>query len=249
MVRSLLLALAVMPLAAPPVQAQDDPATRVYVAYHQINFGDLEEWIASYQANDVPLLEAMVEEGAITGFGARMHNTGGEYNWRFVVQGNDGTDFDAFWDAYLTRSAERDPAAFERMERMIQAHRDEIWNVDELVLPEDGVPAGEARYFYDAQFQVNFADMEAWNEMWNETFGPALKQAMADGLLDGWVIESHNTGGRFNWKIINIVNDWDDIDDFTEMIFAAAPLSHPIWGMFSAHKDEVWEALPPAGGN
>jgi len=245
MFKRLLLSLAFLAFAAPPLLGQDQ-ATRVYVAYYQISYGDLEEWIGSYNRVSVPILEALVEEGAIRGFGMRMHNTGGSYNLRFVVQGDDATDFNAFWGAYLGRLVEADPAGAERTSRMIQAHEDEIWHIDRLVLPE-GDTGGAAKYFYDAQFQVNFADLEAWNEMFNETFVPALEEAMEEGLLDGWVIESHDTGGRYNFKLINIVNDWDDIDDLTEKVFTAAPLSHPIWDMIVAHKDEVWESLPPIG--
>ena len=80
-------------------------------------------------------------------------------------------------------------------------------------------------------------------------FGPALQQAVTDGLMLGWVEESHNTGGKFNWKIITLVEDWDTIDEVTAAIFEAAPLDHPIWSMFSAHMDEIWEALPPPGAN
>ena len=41
----------------------------------------------------------------------------------------------------------------------------------------------------------------------------------------------------------------DALDEFNAMIFEAAPLDHPIWNMFSAHMDELWEALPPPSGN
>ena len=30
---------------------------------------------------------------------------------------------------------------------------------------------------------------------------------------EGVVTESHNTGGRFNWKVITMVDEWDHIDD------------------------------------
>ncbi len=33
------------------------------------------------------------------------------------------------------------------------------------------------------------------------------------------------------------------------MMFEAAPLDHPIWKMFSAHRDELWEALPAPAEN
>lgn len=218
---------------------------RVYVAYHQISFGDLQEWIGLYYEHSVPVLDALVEEGVITGYGAHMHSTGGEYNIRQSFRGTSDTDYQDFWAKYISRLATRDAAASERGNRMITAHRDEIWNIDEANVPD----GANAKYLYDAQFQVSFADLEAWSRMWNETFGPALRQAVTDGLLLGWVEESHNTGGRFTWKFISMVEDWDTIDELTAAVFEAAPLDHPIWSMFSAHMDEVWETLPPPAAN
>lgn len=218
---------------------------RVYVAYHQISFGDLQEWIGLYYEHSVPVLDALVEEGVITGYGAHMHSTGGEYNIRQSFRGTSDTDYQDFWAKYISHLATRDAAASERGNRMITAHRDEIWNIDEANVPDGANP----KYLYDAQFQVNFADLEAWNVMWDETFGPALQQAVTDGLLLGWVEESHNTGGRFTWKFISMVEDWDTIDELTAAVFEAAPLDHPIWSMFSAHMDEVWETLPPPAAN
>ena len=32
-------------------------------------------------------------------------------------------------------------------------------------------------------------------------------KAIADGLIQGYVVEGHNTGGRFNWKIVWLYDD------------------------------------------
>lgn len=235
-----LLALAAIPAVA--VSAQEE-VTRIYVAYFQIRYGDLEEWIESYQQNSAPVLQAMVDAGSISGFGAHMHNTGGEYNIRQVMRGTTDTNWDAAWDEYLGGLTTRNPAAAERGNRMILAHEDEIWNIDAINAPNPG------RYFYDAQFQVNFADLEAWNAMLAETMLPVLDKAVADGLISGWVQESHNTGGRFTSKLILMSDEWDTLDDVQALMLEAAPLSHPMWDMFTAHRDELWEAVPAAGGN
>ncbi len=230
-------------MLAMPARAQDAPQpTRIYVAYYQISYGDLEEWIGMYYEQSVPILEALVDEGLIAGFNARMHNTGGEYNIRQGITGNTDTNFDAFWDEYLARLQVADAAAFERSNRMILAHEDEIWNIDVANIPD----GADTRYVYDTMFQVNFADLEEWNTIWQELLVPVLDQAMTDGLLAGYVFESHNTGRRFNWKMLSLVNDWDTIDELQAVFFGAVPLSHPLWKLFTAHKDELWEALPPA---
>ena len=240
-----ILALPLVLGSSSAVAQEQQPTGRVYVAYHQVSYGDLLEWMDLYNQHSVPVLDALVEEGVLTGYGAWMHHTGGEYNIRMGFRAGPNADFGPFWNQYLARLAARDAEAFERGSRMITAHHDEIWNIDQTNVP-DG--AG-ARYFYDAQFQVNFADLGAWGEMWHDTFGPTMERAVSEGLIVGWVEESHNTGGRFNWKVIMLVNEWDALDEFNAMIFEAAPLDHPIWNMFSAHMDELWEALPSPSGN
>lgn len=242
MLRRLLLIAFLIGLAAPGVTAQDDQVnTRIYVALYKISYADIPEWIEIYYEHSVPVLEALVEEGAITGFNIRMHQTGGEYNLRQGIFGNADTDFDAFWGAYLGRMAAADAVAFERSSRMIQAHTDEVWNLDVINVP-DGAGTG---YVYDAQFQVNFADMDRWNRMWAETLLPVGDQAIADGLIQGYAVEGHNTGGRYNWKILWFFDEWDNFDELEAAIFEAAPLGHPIWGLFSAHRDEIWVTVPP----
>ena len=242
MLRRLLLAAFLIGCAAPGVTAQQDQVgTRIYVALYKISYSDIPAWTENYYENSVPVLEALVEEGAITAFNIRTHHTGSEYNIRQGIIGIEDTDFEAFWDAYLGRLAEADAAAFERSSRMIQAHADEVWNLDVVNIPTDG----GFQYMYDAQFQVNFADMERWNQIWAETLLPVADQAIADGLIQGYVVEGHNTGGRFNWKIVWLYDEWDNLDELEAAIFEAAPLDHPLWKMFSAHRDEIWQALPP----
>ena len=239
--RAGLLSLLLPVLFATGVAAQDTaPPERVYAAYFQVSYSDLEEWIGLWNEVTAPILQELVDEGMLVGYGAQTHNTGGNFNFRQAMQGVAGTNFDAVWDALFQRMGERNPAEMERIMGMMQAHDDEIWNIDTVEV--EG--AENWKYFYDTMFHVNYAQMGAFAEMFEETFGETLAQARADGLVAGWVTESHNTGGQYNWKVIMLFDEWDDIDDMQARFFEAAPLSHPFWGMFTAHKDELWEALP-----
>lgn len=236
------IAAVLLALTAPGVFAQQElEGSRIYVALFNIRYSDIPEWAEIYYEHSVPVLEELVSEEMIDAFNIRMHHTGGEYNIRQGVIGDDDTDFEAFWEAYLERLEARDARAFERLNRMILAHTDEIWNIDVANLPDPGT----SRYAYEAQFQVNFADWERWNELWDRDVLPAAERAMADGLLQGYVVEGHNTGGRFNWKVLYIFDDWDAFDEVEAAFFEAAPLDHPIWSMFTAHRDELWQELSP----
>ena len=91
---------------------------------------------------------------------------------------------------------------------------------------------------------MNFSDVEAFNETYNSEIVPVLEGARADGFLAGWVVQEHNTGGDYNWKLGLLIDEWDDIDELQAAMFGSIPLTHPFWGMFTAHKDELWENLP-----
>ena len=244
MLRRITLGLALCGLMAPVLVAQDAPVnTRVYISLYNVRYGDIPEYTAFYEANTRPILESMVADGTITGFGIRMHHTGGEYTVRQRLSGTDDTNFEAAALMLNTRLAESNPSGVERQNRMIQAHADEVWTIGQLNVPED---TGNVQYVYEAQFQVNRAELPRWSQIWEDDMYPVLERAIADDLIEGYVVLNHNTGGRFNWKILWLHETWDSMDDFEAAFFAAAPMDHPMWSMYTSHRDELWQTLPPA---
>ena len=242
--RHFTFALMMSVLIAPGLIAQNAPVnTRVYISLYNVRYGDIPEYTAFYEANTRPILESMVAEGTITGFGIRMHHTGGEYTIRQRLSGTDDTNFEAAALMLNTRLAESNPSGVERQNRMIQAHADEVWTIGQLNVPED---TGNVQYVYEAQFQVNRAELPRWSQIWEDDMYPVLERAIADDLLEGYVVLDHNTGGRFNWKILWLHETWDSMDDFEAAFFAAAPMDHPMWSMYTSHRDELWQTLPPA---
>ena len=247
MYRALFTTATALLLAAPSLpaqQAEEQPPTQVYVAHHKISYADLEEWNALYHEHAVPILRELVDEGVIQGWGAWQHSTGGEYNWRFAVRASQWSQLGEFWEAYLGRLAERAPEAFARTGAMIQAHYDEIWDVTQVNVPE-GL---NAQYLYDSRFQISFAEMAQWNSIWTDVVVPILNQAMEDGLLGGWVIKGHNTGGRYNWKVLYLFEEWDDMDDLFERVLSQLTADAELWqrigNMLRAHDDVIWASVP-----
>jgi hypothetical protein len=176
-------AMAGLLLVGPQLAAQqDEEPGQVYVAYHKVSFADMQEWIGIYYEHTVPVLEALQEEGVIQGWNVWQHSTGGEYNWRFGIRATDWSQYSRFWSEFLSRLQEGSPEAFSRSLAMIQAHHDEIWDIDEVHVPD---PAPAFQYIYDSQFQISFADIEEWNRAWNETVrrvGPHRRSIRAFGL-------------------------------------------------------------------
>ena len=188
-------------------------------------------------------ISKMVADGTITGFGIHMHHTGGEYTIRQRLSGTDDTNFETAALILNTRLMESNPSGSERQNRMIQAHTDEVWTIGRRNVPEN---TGTVQYVYEAQFQVNRAELPRWSQIWEDDMYPVLERAIADDLLAGYVVLEHNTGGRFNWKILWLSETWDSIDDFEAAFFGAAPMDHPMWSMYTSHRDELWQTLPPA---
>ena len=244
MLRRITLVLTLCGLMAPVLVAQNAPVnTRVYISLYNVKYGDIPEYTAFYEANTRPILESMVADGTITGFGIHMHHTGGEYTIRQRLSGTDDTNFETAALVLNTRLMESNPSGSERQNRMIQAHTDEVWTIGRRNVPEN---TGTVQYVYEAQFQVNRAELPRWSQIWEDDMYPVLERAIADDLLAGYVVLDHNTGGRFNWKILWLSETWDSIDDFEAAFFGAAPMDHPMWSMYTSHRDELWQALPPA---
>ena len=220
--------------------AQDaqDP-TRLMLSFYNVLYSDIPEWQGHYNNNMVPVMEQMVEDGSLAGFGVRMHHTGGKYNLRMSLTGTDDTDFEEVATRIATTIAEKDPEGMERTERMILSHYDEIWNLGRrnLETPND------AAYIYENFFQVNRADLGRWNELWEPLF-PVFDGLMSQGLMKGYLVEEHNMGGEYNWKVLAFFDEWDNIDDVQVLFFENVPLDHEFWTFPIAHRDEIWERMP-----
>lgn len=236
--------LLVLLAAALPSSAQQTP-TRVYTSYYEASWGDMLEWMDLYQEHWQPRLQAAVDAGMISGFGAATHNTGGNYNFRLVMQGNQDTNFDRAGEEILFGWMEEDPESFNRMLDLMKGHADEIWNLDAVNLSPN---AGGWRFMYENLAEIAYADFFTYPGIFQDAVGPMMDQAMEDGVLAGWIMQSHNTGaGPYNWKVMFLFEEWGDIEEFQARFLTAVPMDHPVWDYFLSHRDELWEAMPPSG--
>jgi hypothetical protein len=242
---AIFLLLAAVPLSA---QEAEQSPEQVYVAYYQVRYADLYDWIADFNQHSVPVLRELQDEGVITGWGAWQHQTGVEYNWRMAIRAAGWAQFDEFWSEYLGRMQARAPEAVARGSEMIQAHFDEVWDLSEVQVP-DGL---SATYMYDSRYQISFADMAEWNVMWSELVAPVLNAAVEEGLLGGWVRQGHNTGGRYNWKVLYLFEEWDLMDDLFARVTSELTADSEVWeqftGLIQAHDDVIWTAVPAPEG-
>ena len=237
--RSLLGLLCLAILAPTGAHAQEMPE-HVYLAFYKVDYSDLDEWNQDYREYSVPILEELRAEGLIEGWSQWQHNTGGEYNVRFAVRTSDWASMNTFWNEYLSRLREANP---EMDGGMIRAHRDEIWDIGEVHMPEGET---DVSHIYVSSFQHDFPDGGEWDRAWTELAGPILAEAMEEGLLVGWVKLNHNTGGPHNSKILYFFEEWGHIDPLFSRLLGGmaeqgAEQFDRIMGMIRAHDDVIWE--------
>ena len=225
-----------------PVAAQEEEADPyVRESYWKVSYADLEDWNSTYTEYVVPVLTGMQEAGQITGFTAGQHNTGGEYNFRFVMIVPDWGSIDS---ALETLNSGMAAAGAPNFSDMIQAHEDHIWRLTDLYQREG---AGQNRHLYIAKFQVRPSELEMWNTYYDEVWRPALMGATGDGMMNGFAVEQHEHGGAMNWQLLLLMPDWDSIDDAWAAQFAAFEASgdrfDALARAFTAHEDEIWDTI------
>jgi hypothetical protein len=219
----------------------------LYISDYNIAWQHLAEWTNLHHEHTVPVLDALVEDEIITGWSAWQHHTGSEYNWRLIFQAADWADFEVYWEEFSKRFPED---VSERGSTMVKSHRDQIWNQSDFHLSES---VENPVWAYEAQYQVNFSDMEAWDKDWNEKMVPTLEDAVAEGILGGWVARDHKAGDRFNRVVVYLFEEWDNIDDLMDKVMSDLLADQDRWqilgGMISAHDDVIWHTVASDTGN
>lgn len=227
-------------LCAPSLAIAQTDSPRVYIAYFKVDFTDLPAWIENYQEVETPILDGMVEEGILNGFGLTVHDTGGEYNLRMVLLTPDWGSIQDFWTAYYARMPEDAQASGGSM---IRKHTDEIW-----VMTEQEGGNAEQSLVYESAWSIAFDQLEQWNADFDRYSRPALQRAMDEGLISGWAKLDHDTGGPWNVKLIYWPTDWDTIDELIAMLVAGGEQMDPE-AMRAAlgHEDHIWRMVPRSG--
>ena len=244
MSRFALLAISVAVILSPPspVTAQAD-APRVYLSYLKVDFTDLETVMEGYQEVEVPVLNALLDEGLLLGYAMTTHNTGGEYNLRMALHAPNWDALGDFWDAYFARMPEDHVA---RVMSMIRGHTDEIWIVGEMASVEGADPA---TFLYESAWDVAFDRLQEWTADFERYTKPALRQAMDEGLITGWVRLDHDTG-PWNVKYVYWLTEWDAYDDLSALLAESREaMDLERLRAARAHQDNVWQMVPPTANN
>ena len=173
--------------------AQDDePQTYTYATYMYCDTDGQEradEIVAEY---DKPVLDKLVEDGEISGWGWLAHHTGGKWR-RIRYHQSDSLEgaLDGLDAMNVAMEKAMDDDVAEEFADICDAHDDYIW---QNVAGTGGDERGTAGFSVYHMCDINRESRA--DEIVTETFGPVYDKLVEDGKLTSWGWSTHVVGGK-----------------------------------------------------
>ncbi len=101
------------------------------VVFHQniVDLSDVPKLNAISDSLFKPILNELVDEGKLMGWGQLMHNWGDEWNFNYYFSVENHRAFLDFWSEYTGRLNERHPGWFGRIAHLFRAHKDTMYSI------------------------------------------------------------------------------------------------------------------------
>lgn len=129
------IAVAALTLAAPvslgaqqtqPAAAQ--PPMVVVVSSNKCSFTGLEEVNKWWRATAAPILDDLVRQGRLVGWGVLAHAWGDEWNSVTYYTTRDLNTFNAAFGEFIRVAMQRDPTMMQRISSWCSEHKDNVYN-------------------------------------------------------------------------------------------------------------------------
>jgi hypothetical protein len=177
-----------------PAFAQEEEATSnfTYATYFYCDVAGQDQADELFKKNSAPVLDAMVKDGVISGWGWLAHHTGGQ--WR-RIQYYQADSVNGLLDAQTEmnkRMAAANPTPDNTFGKICSAHEDYIWEVVAGAAGDSRGEAGFSVYYTCDQSQEERAD-----EIFKKDFAPVFDKFVADGKFSSWGWSSHLIGGEY----------------------------------------------------
>lgn len=131
--RKLLLALVwsllVLPSSLLGQQAPTGQPTTMVISLNKCNLARTQEMNEWFRTAAAPILNDLVREGRLAGWGVIEHVWGDEWNSGIYYMARDIQTFHGAFNEYLRRLLEREPEVMQRFERYCSEHKDNIYTV------------------------------------------------------------------------------------------------------------------------
>lgn len=191
--QSIGVGLAISMLSMAALAQDDEQSLFTYATYFHCNAG-LEDAADAMMERDAPIIDGLVEDGTIAGWGWLSHHTGG--SWRRIryhlSDSAEGamTALDTMNDAIAEVHGEDDPAS-DAFAEACPRHDDYLWQVEAGSVGEERGSVGFSVY--------HFCDInreERADEIVNEHIAPILDKMIEDDKITTWGWSSHVIGGK-----------------------------------------------------
>ena len=229
-------------LASTFALAQEDEAPERYTYATYLNCDtsneDLaDEYVAKYE---VPVLDKLVDDGAINSWGWMRHHTGGDWR-RIRWVGTDSLDAAV---ASMGTFGEAMEEAYGDDEDGVGAscksHDDYIWKVEAGTAGKERGKVGISTYFSCKITDENRAD-----EIMKENFAPIYDKQVEEGKITSWGWQSHVIGGWFRRLQTFTAADFETLMAARGEALAAAyaddnEAGAEFAGICGGHQDYLW---------
>jgi hypothetical protein len=122
-------ALIIFIFVAGNISAQNEEHPLLVVSFQKVKLSDIASANKLINEKFAPILNGLVDEGMLYGWGLFNHAWGDEWNvnvW-YTVKNMDA--FSKFWDEYIKRVREKQPDAWNELRGYIQEHKDNIYSI------------------------------------------------------------------------------------------------------------------------
>ena len=122
-------ALIIFIFVAGNISAQNEEHPLLVVSFQKVKLSDISSANKLINEKFAPILNSLVDEGMLYGWGLFNHAWGDEWNvnvW-YTVKNMDA--FSKFWDEYIKRVREKQPDAWNELRGYIQEHKDNIYSI------------------------------------------------------------------------------------------------------------------------
>lgn len=119
--------------------AQNEEPPLLVVSMQKIKISDLDAANKLINEKFAPILNSLVDEGKLNGWGLFNHAWGDEWNANIWYVAKDMNTFTTFWDEYMNRVSNQQSAAWAELRGYIQQHKDNMY----IILNQYPGPASE----------------------------------------------------------------------------------------------------------
>jgi hypothetical protein len=108
------------------------------VSFQKIKMADMQKANNLISEKIAPVINGLVDEGMLEGWGQFNHAWGDEWNMNVWYVAKDMDSFNKFFDEYLDRLNKQQPEAWTELRGYIQEHKDNIYSIEnQYPLPQE----------------------------------------------------------------------------------------------------------------